>query len=107
MSRQEIVDAPAAACPQLSQFLAAYFHQDWALDTDRWEAVVDEFATESPHSAVVATADELRDVLAAHLNDVELAALVSTLGGSVSAEAFGMTPTSWLDAVLMRLRSAR
>ncbi len=107
MSRQDILDDPVHACPQLHQLLAGYFHQDWAVDGDRWEHVVDEFTTESPHSVVVATADELAGVLAANLGDDELSLLLDRLGASVSPPAAGDTPAAWLEAVLRRLRSAR
>lgn len=107
MSRQEILDDPIAAFPQLSQFLAAYFHQDWEMAREGWTPVVDEFITESPHSVVVATADDLRDVLAAQLTDAELGELLSELGTSVRPAGFDMTPAAWLEAVLERLRSTR
>jgi hypothetical protein len=107
MSRQDILDDPVATCPQLHQFLAGYFHQDWALDRAGWEPVVDEFVTESPHSVVVETADELRDVLAARLTDAELPAVLDSLGASVAPAAFATAATAWLEAVLQRLVSAR
>ncbi len=107
MSRQDILDDPASTCPQLHQFLGGYFHQDWALDGNGWEPVVDEFVTESPHSVAVQTGDELSDVLAAHLTDAELAAVLDRLGASVAPAAFGLTPTAWLEALLQRVRSPR
>jgi CdiI immunity protein len=107
MSRQHILDDPASTCPQLQQFLAGYFHQDWALDRDRWEPVVDEFVSESPHSVVVETADELSEVLNAHLTDPELTAVLDSLGASVSPGGFALTPTAWMEAVLHRLLSVR
>jgi hypothetical protein len=107
MSRQDILDDPASACPQLGQLLGGYFHQDWGLDRDGWELVVDEFVTESPHSVVVQTADELSGVLAAHLTDAELTSLLDRLGASVAPAGFGMTTTAWLEALRQRLLSAR
>lgn len=107
MSRQEILGDPIAAFPQLSQFLAAYFHQDWAVARVGWIPVVDEFITESPHSVVVATADELRDLLAAQLTDGELGEVLSELGASVRPAGLDLTPAAWLEAVLERLRSTR
>jgi hypothetical protein len=107
MSRQEILDDPAGACPQLHQFLGGYFHQDWALDRESWEPVVDEFVSESPHSVVVETADELTEVLAAHLSDAELTTVLDRLGATVSPAGFDLTTTGWLEAMLWRLRSAR
>ena len=51
MSRQDILDDPVIAYPQLEQFLGAYFHQDWGLDRDGWEPVVDDFVAKSPRPA--------------------------------------------------------
>ncbi len=107
MSRQDILDDAARACPQLHQFLGAYFHQDWVVDRQGWPPVVDEFVAESPHSVVVATSDELTGLLAAQLTDAELASVLDRLGASVSPAAVGMTATAWLEAVLQRLRSGR
>jgi CdiI immunity protein len=103
MSRQDILDDPAAACPQLQQFLAAYFHQDWAADRPDWESVVDDFIAESPGSVVVDTTHELRDLLAAGLRDDELGSVLDGLGGSVLPSAFGLTTTAWLAEVLRRI----
>ncbi len=107
MSRQEILDDPASACPNLGQFLGAYFHQDWGEDGARWETVADEFVTESPSSVVAATATELAGVLAAALTDAELAGVLRELGANVVPGAFDMTATTWLAAVLQRLRPMR
>jgi hypothetical protein len=107
MSRQEILDDPAAACPNLGQFLGAYFHQDWAEDRERWETVVDKFITESPHSVVVETAGELGDVLAAKLTDADLTGVLAELGANVVPAAFDMTSSAWATAVLKRLRTTR
>lgn len=105
MSRQEILDDPAAACPQLAQFLGAYFHQDWAPDHPEWEPVVDDFVAESPGSAVADTAEELRELLAAGFTDDELDAVLGGLGCSVVPSALGVTTSAWLTAVLQRLGS--
>ena len=107
MSRQDLVDQPADACPHLHQLLAGYFHQDWPLDRDRWEDVVDEFVRESPHSVVVATADELADVLDTSLTEPEFAVVLERLGASVVPDASGLTSAGWLQALLQRLRSSR
>jgi hypothetical protein len=106
MSRQEILDDPAAACPQLRQFLGGYFHQDWVVDRQRWEEVVDDFIAESPRRAVMECAAELRDLLAADFNDGELATVLERLGCSVDPSAFRQRAGEWLHQVLERLNSA-
>ncbi len=107
MSRQDILDDPVIAYPQLEQFLGAYFHQDWGQDRDGWEAVVDEFVAESPGSVVTATAEEVSDLLGAGFSDAELASVLDGLGGEVVPTAFGLTPSAWLAAVLERLLQNR
>jgi phenylalanyl-tRNA synthetase beta subunit len=103
MSRQEILDEPSAVAPQAAQFLAAYFHQDWVLDRDGWEEVVDDFVAESPRRAVTGCAADLRALLGAGLNDEEVARVLEELGCSVEPSAYGLTPGAWLAAVLARL----
>jgi hypothetical protein len=106
MSRQEMLDDPASAFPELGQFLGGYFHQDWVADRHRWEAVVDDFIAESPRSLVLACAAELRDLLAAGFSDTELTSLLELLGGSVDPAAVELRADEWLQAMLRRLSAA-
>jgi len=106
MSRQEILDDPAAACPQLRQFLGGYFHQDWVVDHGRWEEVVDEFIADSPRHAVLECASELRDLLAAKFDDGELATVLERLGCSLDPAALHLRTGEWLRKVLERLSIA-
>jgi CdiI immunity protein len=107
MSRREILDEPVSALPQAAQFLAGYFHQDWVVDHDEWEEVVDDFIAESPRSVVADCAAELRSLLDAGLSDDQLARLLEALGGSVDSSAYGISVGKWLEAVLARLDAAR
>ncbi len=107
MSRQDIINDPVRAYPQLEQFLGAYFHQDWGKERDGWEAVVDDFVADSPGSVVTSAAEEGRDLLTAGFSDAELADVLDGLGGSVVPTAFGLTPSAWLAAVLERLIQSR
>ena len=106
MSRQEILDDPASAFPQLGQFLGGDFHQDWVIDRGRWEEVVDDFIAESPRSLVLECAAELRDLLAAGFTDTELTGMLERLGGMVEPSAAHMRPDGWLQAVLAQLSAA-
>ena len=103
MSRQEILDAPASAFPQLRQFLGGYFHQDWVVEHATWEEVVDDFIAESPRHAVLECTSELRDLLAAELPDAELDTVLERLGCSVDPVALGLSSAEWLRLVLERL----
>jgi CdiI immunity protein len=103
MSRQEILDAPASAFPQLRQFLGGYFHQDWVVEHATWEEVVDDFVAESPRHAVLECASELRDLLAPEFGDAELATVLERLGCSVDPSAVRLRTGEWLRLVLERL----
>jgi hypothetical protein len=105
MSRQQILDDPASACPQLRQFLGGYFHQDWVVERDDWQEIVRDYVSESPRSAVMECAAELRDVLAAGLGEAELGIVLEQLGGSVDPSALGQTTEEWLRAVQERLEA--
>ena len=102
MSRQEILDDPAAAFPQLRQLLGGYFHQDWVVDRQRWEEVVDDFIADSPRHAVLECASELRDLLAG-FDDGELGTVLERLGGSVDPSALELRTGEWLHRLLERL----
>jgi CdiI immunity protein len=106
MSRQEILDDPSSAFPQLHQFVAGYLHEDWVVDHERWQDAADEFIAESPRSVVLDCAAELRDLLAAGFSDAELATVVDRLGGSVDPDALQLRSDEWLQAVLRHLIDA-
>jgi hypothetical protein len=106
MSRQEMLDDPGASYPHLRQFLGGYFHQDWPLDSARWEDVADEFVADSPRSSVAETADELRAVLAQRLSDEETEGLLEGLGCNVNPAAFHLGAGAWLEALETRLTRA-
>lgn len=99
MSRQQILDDPASAFPQLRQFLGGYFHQDWVVERDDWQDIVRDYVSESPRSAVTECAAELRGLLDAGLVEAELGIVLERLGGSVEPSALGQTTEEWLRAV--------
>jgi hypothetical protein len=106
MSRQEMLDDPGARYPQLRQFLGGYFHQDWPLDSGRWEDVADDFVAESTRSSVAQTADELRSLLAQRFSDEETEAVLEGLGCNVDPAAFHLGARAWLEAVQGRITRA-
>jgi hypothetical protein len=103
MSRQTMLDDPGASYPQLRQFLGGYFHQDWPLESARWQDVADEFIAESTQSAVAQTADELRSLLAEGFSDQETDAILDGLGCSVNPAAFHLGARAWLEALQSRI----
>ena len=48
---------------ELEQFLGAYFHQDWDLEADDWQGIVDNYVNANPVA-------ELLRVLAHEIDDV-------------------------------------
>lgn len=106
MPRQDILDDPGSACPQLRQFLGGYFHEDWVAERQRWEEIVDDFVAESPRTTVMECTEELGELVDVDLTDGELAAVLEGLGCSVDPSAFGMQRNQWLAAVRRRLAAA-
>lgn len=103
MSREDILDDPASACPHLHQFLGAYFHQDWVAQREDWQGVVDDFVVESSRGDVADCADEIRGLLARGFSDSDLSAIAQRLGASVAPAALRLSTTGWLEAVLRQL----
>lgn len=103
MSRQEMLDDPGASYPQLRQFLGGYFHQDWPLESERWEEVADDFVAESTRSSIAQTEDELRSLLTAEWSDEEIEAVLEGLGCNVNPAAFQLGARAWLEALQARL----
>jgi hypothetical protein len=103
MSRQEMLDDPGASYPQLRQFLGGYFHQDWPLDSARWEDVAADFVAESTRSSVEQVSDELRSLLAEGLSDAELESVLEGLGCNVNPAAFQLGVGAWLAALQARI----
>lgn len=103
MSRQEMLDDPGSVYSRLRQFLGGYFHQDWPVDSARWEDVADDFIAESTRSDVAETAAELGSLLAEGLSDQEAEAVLEGLGCNVNPAAFGLGAGSWLAALRARL----
>jgi hypothetical protein len=87
----------------LYQFLATNFHQDWDLEADDWQGIVDHYVNEDP------TADPLR-TLAQEVDDLREARaepelnqfLVYTVGVDYGPQP--LTYTEWLGQIADRLR---
>ena len=99
MSRVETMnDSPA-----LQNFLAAYFHQDWALEQPTPEAVVDYFRDSEAPEQVAATRDDLARLLAGDLDDEALGDTARRLGSEYDPTRDGGTWRGWLQDVQARL----
>jgi hypothetical protein len=88
----------------LEQFFGAYFHQDWLLEADDWQGIVDQYSASSTRTSqqlrTLAThIDELRD---SH-PDSELPGAILDMGGFYDPRP-EMTYSDWLGHIAKRLR---
>ena len=89
--------------PALENFLAAYFHQDWAVEQPTPEAVVDYYRDSESPEQVAATREDLARLLARDLDDDALGALAHRLGSEYDPTRDGGTWRGWLQDVQARL----
>ncbi|WP_307787697.1 contact-dependent growth inhibition system immunity protein [Mycolicibacterium sp. S2-37] len=89
---------------ELEQFFGAYFHQDWVLEADDWQGVVDQFSTSSTKtSQQLRSLASLIDELRGSRPDSELAVAMMDMGGFYDPRP-EMTYVDWLGLVAERLR---
>lgn len=88
----------------LYQFFGAYFHQDWVVEADDWQGIVDNYVDDLPvveHLRNLANEiDDLRETRAE--TDLEHF-LLRTVGVCYVADP--QTYTEWLGQIADRLRS--
>lgn len=85
--------------PALENFLAAYFHQDWAMEHATPGAVVAYYrGAESPEQ-VAATRDELSRLLAQDLDEAALGTAARRLGSEYDPTRDGGSWRGWLEDV--------
>lgn len=89
--------------PALDNFLAAYFHQDWMLDHDTADAVVDDYARGESEATVARLRDELDALLARDPDEAGLATLLRDNGCEFDPTRDGIGYRDWLRAVRERL----
>lgn len=87
----------------LYQFLAAYFHEDWDLEADDWEGVVDNYVNDDPVAEPLRTLAQEIDNLRATRAEADLSQfLVRTVGVCYVPDP--LTYSEWLGQVSERLR---
>ncbi|TWI06142.1 hypothetical protein IP90_00406 [Luteimonas cucumeris] len=89
--------------PALQNFLSAYFHQDWAVEHDSPQAVVDYYLEGESERQVAQLRDEIARLLAQDLDEDTLASLVQELGSEYDASQDGGTYRDWLRDIEERL----
>lgn len=93
-----------AAYTELENFFSGYFHQDWMMEHDTTDAVVD-YYRQSDAAAVPATREQLERLLASAADESALAQEAQGLGCEYAPDADGLTWRQWLEGVLHRLQA--
>lgn len=87
----------------LYQFLATNFHQDWDLEADDWEGIVDNYVNEDPVAGPLRTlAQEIDDLREARAEPDLRTFLVRTVGVDYGPDP--LTYQAWLAQIANRLR---
>lgn len=87
----------------LYQFFAAYFHQDWDLEADDWQGIVDNYVNDDPTAGPLRTlAQEIDDLRGARGEPDLEQFLVRTVGVYYAPQP--LTYKEWLGQVSDRLR---
>ncbi|CAJ1506873.1 contact-dependent growth inhibition system immunity protein [[Mycobacterium] burgundiense] len=87
----------------IQQFFAAYFHQDWDLEADDWQGVVDIYVNDDPTAAPLRTLAQEIDNLRETRTEPELEQLLAhTIGAYHNPRPLPFT--EWLGQVAHRLR---
>ncbi|MEZ0339173.1 contact-dependent growth inhibition system immunity protein [Mycobacterium sp. pV006] len=88
---------------ELSQFLGAYFHQDWDLEADSWEGLVDIYVDDHPVVDQLRTlADELDEVRDSRPEQPLQHFFIRTVGVDYNPEP--VPYKEWLGQISDRLR---
>jgi hypothetical protein len=86
----------------LYQFLATNFHQDWDLEADDWEGVVDNYVNEDPSAAHLRMlATEINDLLAIRTEEALREFLVRKVGVDYLPDP--LSYRGWLTNIATRL----
>jgi CdiI immunity protein len=86
----------------LDYLVGAYFHQDWKIEGEKVEDVLDLFARNDPHR-VLAARDEAASLLERALPEDELGADLRARGLQYRPEGDGLTHREWLELVIRQL----
>ncbi|BBZ34483.1 contact-dependent growth inhibition system immunity protein [Mycolicibacterium confluentis] len=88
----------------LDQFLGAYFHQDWDLEAEDWEGVVDSYVKARPVArALCNLAQEIDNLRQARAEPDLEQFLVNSVGVDYLPDP--LTYTEWLGQIADRLRT--
>ncbi len=89
--------------PALSQFLGAYFHQDWPEEFTGPEAAIAAFRRKEPPEVVRAACSELEQAFRELQQSSDPSKLLSDLGCYYDPQSDGHTVSEWLAHVRAEL----
>lgn len=87
----------------LENFFSAYFHQDWSMDHDTAEEVVDYYRESESEQTVAGTREQLSALLAQGLDEDELAEKVQNMGCEYDPTCDGGNYRDWLASLAQYL----
>ncbi len=90
----------------LSNFLAAWFHEDWDAEAARWEDVVDAYTSREVHDATRRSYDQLVRRLEATHGENEVDQILKSCGCAYSPAGHGESAREWIEAVAGRLATS-
>jgi CdiI immunity protein len=93
--------------PELRNFLACAFHQDWEETAETYERVVDVDVAAEPAGYLDQVARECAALLTSSATDAEIAAWLTAVGAYVILENDGYTPRSFVAMIEARIRLNR
>lgn len=82
--------------PALENFLSAYFHQDWSMEHDTADGVVDAYLGSEADVEIVAVRDDLAALSAEGLDEAALGERMRSLGSEYDPTRDGGTWIGWL-----------
>lgn len=91
--------------PTLQNFFSAWFHQDWMLDHDSADAVVDAWRESEGDEYIARARDELDRLLARDFDEAALGAAVRGLGCEYDPTRDDTSWHDWLADIRQRLQS--
>ena len=107
--RSELADSEGTAIGDdepLRYLVAAYFHQDWNIETPTLRGVLELFAREEPEELVRGARDEAVALLAGDLDDEAIEQILDDFGLAVDPPAHGLSYGRWLALVADVLTAA-
>ena len=90
--------------PALENFLSAYFHQDWSMEHDTADGVVEAYLGSEADAEIVAVRDDLARLSSEQLDEAALGARLRRLGSEYDPTRDGGSWQGWLDRLQAAFR---